>query len=361
MPHRNQLTWGELRVGIFVLAGLTLLIVAIFYVTGFGVLTAKYRLVTYLPEVKGLTTGAPVRVDGIDVGNVEKLSINTPKDQQPVSLERNIQMIVRIDSKYRDDIRTDSKVNLETEGLLGNRFVNISRGFKGDALQDNQEIAGHGENGINQLLAQGADLAQHLNGLSDQIEGLITDVRAGKGSLGKFVTNDDAYNKIVNVGDRMDAIMANIQAGQGFFGKLYTSNELYAKSMSSVTRFDNILGAVEQQKGTAGKLIYSSDLHNQFSQFIGKGNTMFDNIQAGKGTFGKLYTDDSLFSTYKQAGANFSAATSKFNDNNSSVGKMFNDPALYDNLTGATADLRLLLNDFRQNPKKFLRVKFSIF
>jgi hypothetical protein len=40
---------------------------------------------------------------------------------------------------------------------------------------------------------------------------------------------------------------------------------------------------------------------------------------------------------------------------------MFNDPKLYDNLTGATADLRLLLADFRQNPKKFLRVKFSIF
>ena len=41
MPQRNQLTWGELRVGIFVLAGLVLLIVAIFYVTGFGDLTRE--------------------------------------------------------------------------------------------------------------------------------------------------------------------------------------------------------------------------------------------------------------------------------------------------------------------------------
>jgi phospholipid/cholesterol/gamma-HCH transport system substrate-binding protein len=361
MPHRNQLTWGELRVGIFVMGGLTLLIVAIFYVTGLGSWSPKYRLVTYLPEVSGLTTGAPVRVDGIDVGNVDKLSINNAKDQQPVNLQRNIEMVVRIDSKYRDYIRTDSKVNLETEGLLGNRFVNISRGFQGTPLQDNQEIAGHGENGMNQLLAQGADLAQHLNGLSDQMEGLITDIRAGKGSAGKFITNDDAYNKIVSVGDKLDDVIAHIQAGQGTFGKLYTNDDLYTKASSSVTHIDNILGAVEQQKGTFGKLIYNSELHDQFSQMVGKGNSMFDNIQAGKGTLGKLYTDDSLFASYKQAGTNLSNATARFNDTSSSVGKMFNDPQLYDNLTGATADIRLLLNDFRQNPKKFLRVKFSIF
>jgi phospholipid/cholesterol/gamma-HCH transport system substrate-binding protein len=142
MPHRNQLTWGELRVGIFVMAGLTLLIVAIFYVTGLGSWSPKYRLVTYLPEVSGLTTGAPVRVDGIDVGNVDKLSINNSKDQQPVSLQRNIEMVVRIDSKYRDYIRTDSKVNLETEGLLGNRFVNISRGFKARRFRTTRKLRG---------------------------------------------------------------------------------------------------------------------------------------------------------------------------------------------------------------------------
>src|SRR5882724_3034751 len=183
MPHRNQLTWGELRVGIFVLAGLTLLIVAIFYVTGFGVLTAKYRLVTYLPEVSGVSTGAPVRIDGIDVGNVDRLLINTPKDSSTPDPGRNIQLVMRIDEKYKDNIRVDSRASLVTEGLLGNRYVNISRGFKGAPLQPNQEVPGQGENGITELLAQGADMAKHLTALSDEAKGMIIDVRAGKGSL----------------------------------------------------------------------------------------------------------------------------------------------------------------------------------
>jgi phospholipid/cholesterol/gamma-HCH transport system substrate-binding protein len=361
MPHRNQLTWGELRVGIFVLAGLTLLVVAIFYVTGLGSWSPKYRLVTFLPEVSGITSGSPVSIDGIDVGNVDRLVINTPKDSSQPDPGRNIELVMRIDSKYKDNIRVDSRASLVTEGLLGSRYVNISRGFKGSPLQDNQEVPGQGENGMTELLAQGAALAQHLNALSDQAQGLITDIRAGKGTFGKLVTNDEAYNKIVSVGDKLDTMMASIQAGQGTIGKLYTNDALYTKADSSVTHVDNILDAVEQQKGTFGKLIYSSELHDSANQLIGKGNTMFDNIQAGKGTFGKLYTDDSLFTAYKTAGTNLSTATAKFNDNNSSVGKMFNDPQLYDNLTGATADIRLLLNDFRQNPKKFLHVKFSIF
>ena len=54
-------------------------------------------------------------------------------------------------------------------------------------------------------------------------------------------------------------------------------------------------------------------------------------------------------------------ATAKLNSNTGTAGRLMTDPALYDNLTGATADLRLLLGDFRKDPKKFLHVKLSIF
>ena len=65
MAQRQQVTWGELRVGIFVLIGLALLGAGIFYVTGSALFGAKYRLVTYLPEVDGLNVGGPVSLDGV--------------------------------------------------------------------------------------------------------------------------------------------------------------------------------------------------------------------------------------------------------------------------------------------------------
>ncbi|HLW98366.1 MAG TPA: MlaD family protein [Candidatus Acidoferrales bacterium] len=361
MAQRNQLSWGELRVGLFVLAGVTLLIMATFYVTGFGILASKYGLITYLPEVSQLTKGAPVRLDGIDVGSVDDISVNPALGNEKEASKKSIVVSLRINSKYKENIRTDSRASLITEGLLGNRYVNITRGFSGVPLKNGDVVEGESEKGINTLVAQGANLAQHLNALSDNLNGLIDDVRAGHGSLGRFITDPTAYNNFNGVSSKLNNMLANVEAGQGMIGKLYTSDDLYNKFNSATGRFDNILGAVQQQKGTAGKLIYDSSLHDNMNQFIGKGNAMFDDIHAGKGTLGKLVTDDSLFSKWREAGENVSTATAKFNSNQNTVGKLFTDPQLYDNITGLTGDMRLLLNDFRQNPKKFLRVKFSIF
>src|SRR5580693_1411913 len=136
MAQRKQLTWTELRVGLFVLAGLFILMVAIFYVTGAGFLGPKYRLITYLPEVDELQTGAPVTLDGIQVGNVESLRL-TPN---PPDHLHNITLVLRIDKKYQDQIRTDSTASLVTQGLLGNRYVGITRGLSGAVLQTNGVI-----------------------------------------------------------------------------------------------------------------------------------------------------------------------------------------------------------------------------
>ena len=57
----------------------------------------------------------------------------------------------------------------------------------------------------------------------------------------------------------------------------------------------------------------------------------------------------------------FASASAKLNDNTTTAGKLFTDPKLYDNLAGLTGDMRLLIGDFRQNPKKFLHIKITLF
>jgi hypothetical protein len=140
MAQHKQLTWTELRVGLFVLAGAVLLAVVIFYVTGGSGFGPKYRLRAFLPEVDGLTVGAPVRVDGVDVGNVEKIVIAVPKPGVPVSKDRNIEVDLRLDKNYQTYIRTDSSAGLITEGLLGNRYVDIDRGYVGRAYSQARQL-----------------------------------------------------------------------------------------------------------------------------------------------------------------------------------------------------------------------------
>lgn len=357
MPQSKQLTWSELRVGLLVLVGLFLIAVGIFYVTGAGILAAKYRLRTYLPEVEGLTVGAPVRLNGIEVGNVERMRMNPKREESG----KNVELTLRIDTKYKEDIRTDSTASLITEGLLGNRYVSIERGVTGAPIPPEGEVRGHEEKAMKAIVERGADLVQNLNELSSSIKGLIAGVEEGKGNLGKLLVDETAYIKLNDILSRWQQVVADAQAGRGSLGKMLTSDELYNKANSAAGRFDTVLADVQSQKGSLGKFVYDPQVYNQAKELVEKGNSLLADVKAGKGTAGKLVNDDALYTKWKNTGENLEQATAKLNANTSTAGKFFSDPQFYDNVSGLAGDMRLLIGEFRQNPKKFLHVKFSIF
>ena len=361
MSQRKQLTWTELRVGMFVLAGMVVLAVGILYVTGTGILAAKYRLRAYLPEVEGLKIGAPVRLDGVEIGNVDAIRM-TPRPPGAVfERKRNIEVVMRIDKRYQNEIRTDSVASLITEGLLGNRYVNIERGVTGTVLQADQEVPGGEEKAIKQIVERGAELVQNLNAMSMQVRDIVAGIQRGRGSLGKILTDETAYNRLNSSLGRIEQIVASVQAGEGTLGKLVATDEMYQKANSAVGRVDTLLADVQGQKGTLGKLVYDASLHENAKQFVEKGNALLTDVRAGRGTLGKLATDDSLYTRWRETGANLESATAKLNQNTTTAGRFFSDPQFYDNMTGLAGDMRLLIGEFRQNPKKFLRVKFSMF
>jgi phospholipid/cholesterol/gamma-HCH transport system substrate-binding protein len=361
MAQHKQLTWTELRVGLFVLAAAALLVVVIFYVTGAGALGPKYRLHTLLPEVDGLTVGAPVRLDGLEVGNVEKIFVSFPKPgEQPVKT-RSIRVDMRIQKQYQDYIRSDSSAGLITEGLLGNRYVDIDRGFVGRKLENEEEIPGREEKALKAVVERSADLMTNLNAITEKASAVLDDVRNGRGSLGKFMVDEDAYKHLNSSLGNLDRLMADVTAGKGTLGKLMVSDEVYNSVNSAAGRLDNVLTAVETKQGTLGKLVYEPELHDSAKQLMNNGNALVADVRAGKGTLGKLATDDSLFLQYRQVGENLSSATAKLNSNETTAGKFFTDPKLFDNMSGLAGDMRLLVGDFRKDPKKFLHVKFAIF
>jgi phospholipid/cholesterol/gamma-HCH transport system substrate-binding protein len=357
MAQRKQLSWTELRVGLFVLVGLFLLAVAIFYVTGVKIFGPKYRLTTYLPEVDALSEGAPVSLDGVTIGSVDTIRLN-PKPQDRM---QSVQVAMRIDKKYQEEIRTDSTASLITEGLLGNRYVTIKRGLSGTVIPNNGVIPGAEEAAMKQMVERGAELMQNLGALSNDVRGIVDQVQKGSGTLGKLLNDPGLYNHLNDTASRLQAVATSIQAGDGTLGKLVSSDELYDKANATIGHVEDITGAIRDQKGTMGKLVYDPAVYDNAKKFLENGNATLADARAGKGTLGKLMTDDVLFNNMRDASANVRDASAKLNSNQSTMGKLFSDPAFYDNMTGATADLRLLLSDFRQNPKKFLHVKLAVF
>jgi len=357
MAQRKQLTWAELRVGVFVLAGLVIVMLAIFYVTGAGFLGPKYRLTTHFPTVENLKTGAPVDVDGIEVGNVQSVGL-TP---HPQDRNHSIAIVLQIDRKFRDDIRTDSIARVVTQGLLGDGYVTISRGVTGTVIPPNGELQGKETSGTREVVERSAQLMESVNELTDDIRGIVDQVQKGKGTIGKLMNDPTLYNNLNDTTSKLDTMVTSIQEGQGTAGKLVASDELYKKLDAAAGHLENATAAISDQKGTLGKLIYDPSAFDDIKGMAQKGNALLGDVREGKGTLGKLATDDALYANVRDASANVRDATAKLNANQGTAGKFFTDPALYDNLTGLTGDMRLLIGDFRQNPKKFLHIKLGIF
>lgn len=361
MARSKQLTWSELRVGLFVLVGLLILAVAIFYVTGEGVFGPKYRIKTFLPEVSGLSTGAPVRLDGVEIGNVERITLVPRERGKRPDHMHNIEVDLRLDQRYQKDILTDSVASLVTEGLLGNRYVNIQRGFSGVPIENGQAVPGGEEKAIKEVVERSADVLGNLKALSENVQDLVAGVRQGKGTLGKLLTDEHAYNHLNSILAKTDEIATNIQAGQGTAGRLIMKDDMADKVEKTVDQLNIILADLRAQKGTLGKLLYDPTLYDQAKEALANGNAVIGDVRAGKGTLGKLATDETLYNKLRDTSSNLSEATAKLNQNTNTAGKLFSDPQLYDNLSNLSGEMRSLIADFRKNPKKFLSIKLTFF
>ena len=105
MPSQKQLKWSELRVGITVLVSCVTLAVLLFLMSGTrGLFSKRIMLQSYFDNASGLREGAPVRLSGVDVGNVIHIRIVPDKDKQQTPVE----VIMKVSTRYGFNMRRDS-------------------------------------------------------------------------------------------------------------------------------------------------------------------------------------------------------------------------------------------------------------
>ena len=98
------------------------------------------------------------------------MPLNAPVKLRPVK-EKSIEIEMRIQKSFQDYIRADSSAGLITEGLLGNRYVDIDRGFVGRVLQNDEEIPGREEKALKEVVERSADLMVDLTAITKQASG----------------------------------------------------------------------------------------------------------------------------------------------------------------------------------------------
>jgi phospholipid/cholesterol/gamma-HCH transport system substrate-binding protein len=119
-----------------------ILLGAVFLLWGFsqlwasGVLRPKYQIRMFVPGSVGLHVGAPVRLDGMPVGRVSMVNLAG----NSADSNRRTEVVLRIEKRFEHFVRDDSAASLVTEGLLGDRYISIHRGFTGSPIPPGGEI-----------------------------------------------------------------------------------------------------------------------------------------------------------------------------------------------------------------------------
>ncbi|HWR34904.1 MAG TPA: MlaD family protein [Clostridia bacterium] len=359
MPSQKQVRWAQLRVGLTVLFASITLAVLVFLMTGTqGLFTKKLTLLAYVDNAGGLRTGAPVRLQGVDVGNV--VEIRVVPEHAPTAVE--IKMRVSTKSGYNKFIRKDTAVVLSTAGVLGETFVDLdSTQAKGEPVVDGDTLRSREVADIQDVVRSSQSTLQNVDVLLRRADRIMAFVEGGEGSVGKLIYDKALYNNLNNSVNQVQTLLNDINAGKGSIGKLLKDDELYARANNSVDRLSKMMDDIDKGQGTIGKLVKDPTLYNNANQTIGKANELVDQINQGKGALGKFARDEEFARKLDSTMTKLALITDRLEAGEGSAGKLLRDPSVYNNVDQMLVETRGLVKAIRENPKKYLTIRFHIF
>lgn len=326
MMRRTEKTWAQLKVGIVILIAIAAILVAITNLNeGMGLFTSGSTFRAYLSDSQGIKVGAPVRMSGVDIGNVKHVGIEAGKGQVAVHFTINNEM--------RPLLRSDAAVMIRPMGLLGDKYLELLPGSpKQPPLPDGAVLSGRGETDITSVAGSATTTLQNVDQTLRELQGILANIRAGKGTAGKLVTDPALYDQSTQLIRKVDALsektsklLTGIERGDGTLGRLVTDRAFYDRAAAAVEEMQKLGALFNHPDGSLGKLARDPALYQRLEGVTAKGEALMGKIEHGDGTLGKLVNQDQL---YKRA-----------------------DKVL--------TEVESLITDIKKDPKRYF--KFSVF
>ncbi len=311
------------RVGLVIAAALAIAAFAIFSI-GHGARMFKRtdRIETRFHRINGLRAGAPVMLSGVNIGAVD--SIGFPSDP------RSDFVVVRmwvVDSAL-PRIRSDAIAEINTMGLLGDKFVEITGGNPASApLAPGQVLASQDPIDYQSLLQkpETSDLIANVMSISQSLREILDQVEKGHSLFSELVKGEPAGEPQLTLGDIKQTFDRLNQLAAGM-----------SQMVGKINRGQGVAGAMFS-KGTDGKKLLT-DIQGaaaSMQMLAARMNALMDRFDKANGVIPRLLEDqklaDHLLDDMQHSAADMREILHKINDGEGSVGLAVNDPALYRN------------------------------
>jgi len=254
-----KLGLSQLRVGIFVLAGLAVLAFLILNSTGdFNPFEKKLRLKARFAAADGLREGSEVQLAGVKIGKVEDVVLLPPDSPEDYKVEA----LMAVDSELNgrpisERIRTDSTAQLVATSILANdKMINVTPGSsKGAPVSENHVLESTEAISINQLTKTGNDLLEQINKLAVPANQILNKANQGEGTLGRIVNDESLYKNL---------------------------DTTVAETRLTMAKLQTTLEKVNRGNGTAGKLLNDPQLYNSLNRTVAQLEAISTDIKAGR-------------------------------------------------------------------------------
>jgi len=359
VPSQKQLKWSQLKVGLTVLASSITLCILILLMSGTGgFLTSKITLKSYFDNAGGLREGAPVRLQGVDIGNVSGIRVVS----DPARRLTPVEVTVKVNTKYHGNLRKDSVTLLSTAGVLGETYIDIdSAQAHGPEVQPGDVLPTRETPDIQDVVRASQSTLQNLDALEKRVDRILAFVESGQGSIGKVIYDPGLYDRLNATIGQFQGLVNDVISGKGSIGKLLVDDELYRKANATVDKLNVIIDELNAGKGTAGKFLKDPTLYNTANDTISNVKKLTDDVNAGKGALGVLAKNQEFANKLQNTMNKLSDLSDRLNSGEGTIGKLLQDPAVYNNTNQLLQDTQELIKAIRQNPKKYLTIHLKIF
>ncbi len=441
--RKKNITWSDVRVGVFLLTGIAIVIFFVLFVKPEKIFTSTVYARSLFASVRGLAVGDPVMMSGVQIGSVTKISFIPPNKLSNITIDKSTvqklkdlknqmdhlnlqnhaqsQTYRKLQQRYRDLqsrlkhivvlmsiskdnaplIRADSVAMLFPQGIFGgqeviaitpgtlnypslpfipgahhleaieipsqespsfNRIVAQTAGITNSLQQVTSEIASdvrHGKGTLGKLVKSQSVYDNFNKALKATAEAtlytgeMLHSIQEGKGTLGKFFTNPTLYNTATHV-------MVNIEKGKGTMGHLLKDPSLYNNMNGLIAKMNHLAVTANTKNGAVHQLLTNPSLYNNSSETFANAASLLKKINEGKGSLGQLANNKQFYQNASQAMASLAAVSKRLQNGQGSLGLLLKDKTLYNNITELSGQLAKFMKDFRKNPRKYLTVQFSV-
>ena len=348
MPDRAQLSL-QVRIGAFILSGL-LVFFAIIYLLGAQAryFERKYDLVAEFTEVGGLIDGATVRLAGVQIGRVTAVVL----PEQPGG---KVRVTLTIARRYAERIRRDSEAHIATQGLLGDKIVEISLGSTAaPALQPGETVASREPFEMQQMFKAGVEtmqtvkeLAASLKGTAARVDRIAKEVETGKGLVHALVYDEpESLNRLNVILARTQQILARAEQSDSAVGVLLSPES--GKSARALLAAMDALGRGAEKADGRDTLLTALLYDPQYKGLVDALQSIAHNfrdvserVAQGQGLLGQLTRDGSdgtagalgdATADFRVAMANLRQVTDRLRAGEGTMGGLLEDPTVYENL-----------------------------